>query len=229
MDACAFVTAPADCWENRNGLGHAGFPCSFFWNGDRSRPLLEWLDHPSVRMDRTAVVLSTKSSQFELSLWLDPAKGWMPERLEYTRLAPAAGPAQYARCSYTVTKASLHDGVWWPDSYRCQATIAGGKYHAPHIDVANGVETYNPNSPGSIQTVAGGTELAEISISEIKINSLGPDEIHFQASVPNGTRVSMQDAMHLHYVWMDGKIVPLTSELRSTRKPASAPLPGSAR
>jgi hypothetical protein len=44
--------------------------------------------------------------------------------------------------------------------------------------------------------------------------------------IPNYTSVSMQDVLQIDYIWMDGKIVPLTDELAISRIRGHGFMPG---
>lgn len=49
---------------------------------------------------------------------------------------------------------------------------------------------------------------AEVTLSDVSVNSLSDADFRLQASVANGLAVSMQDAPHLGFVWLNGAAVP---------------------
>jgi len=50
------------------------------------------------------------------------------------------------------------------------------------------------------------------SLSDISFDTLSEKDFQFSLTLPNGTSVHMQDARHIEHIWLDGKIVPKTSE-----------------
>ncbi|MCA9015084.1 MAG: hypothetical protein KDA77_07100, partial [Planctomycetaceae bacterium] len=51
---------------------------------------------------------------------------------------------------------------------------------------------------------------------DIQLEGFTDNDFQIQSKVPNGLQVSMQDAQHLQYAWLDGKIVPKADALKNT-------------
>ena len=53
----------------------------------------------------------------------------------------------------------------------------------------------------------------EVAIRNVRLGELSEDPFEFQATIPQGLSVGVQDAMHIKYVWYDGHVVPAASAM----------------
>jgi hypothetical protein len=220
---CAFLTAPANVWEsNQAGLSYLANPFGYLQTGGNYQNLVSLLrsdDVKDIAVKQTGpqTFLKCVTSVYEVSWWLNPEKGWMPEQIECKRLAATTDSNQLVYSKYVVKKASQHDGIWLPDSFTCQEKYSAGVHHLPpDMRVRKGIDgkyvywtTSDKNAPGdtTIQVPASSV-FAEVAISEVKVNRITDDDFHLHAIIPDGLQVSMQDDIHEKYHWQEGKIVP---------------------
>jgi hypothetical protein len=104
------------------------------------------------------------------------------------------------------------DGVWFPSKYVCTYTIASTK---PSDDGTDKRVVYCGERKKQ-WTLKGFSTLDAAADNAFKIRS----------NIPNYTTAYMQDAPQIEYVWLDGKIEPLTSELVLARMRGVKFIPG---
>ena len=65
---------------------HLGPPIGYLDTGLSCEAIVDLLGESTVTTaDGGQIVLASKTAQCELTLWLAPDKGWMPQRIEYVR------------------------------------------------------------------------------------------------------------------------------------------------
>lgn len=172
------------------------------------------LSAKTATLEGTAVcVLKGISEDDEISLWLDPSLDYAPRRIHYKR------SSQMIRES------------WQFDVKRFQQ-----QGDLPVVSEATVTFTAGPQpvmSPVAVEKVVDGKTVLEHEpakdasgkvvmtpksrfVREIKLVSLdfnpefGDDDFKILQPIANGTRVHMQDASHLDYMWVDGEILVAT-------------------
>jgi hypothetical protein len=208
----SYLEIPKDYWERRTGFLYLSFPFGYLQTGPEYQYVPAMLKNAVLKeVDASAVELSSKTTEYELSIWLVPSKGWMPQRMEYSRLAPTERADQIRHALYTVDKSSSHDGIWLPDSFHCECVSAARPHRlTPNIRIRDGVRDSAATNDGQGAAVIEEPKMslvAEVSVSAIKPNCLLDDDFQLQATVPDGLDVWMQDARDLRFVWRDGKII----------------------
>lgn len=236
----SYLQTPQDYWETETGLGYLSYPFGYLKDGRKYQYIPNMIEYASKNVSSknergaSLVVLACKTGEYEFSIRLNPGKGWMAEEIEFTRTATTGEGGRPDHCLYTVENSSNHGGVWLPSSYRCResqpaarrklpknARVVDGKFVTVVGDVKGGKDFIE--TPKS-------TLIAEVALSDIHLSPLRDSDFRLQTPIPDGTKVSMQDADHLEFLWLGGKIVPVTAEtLEALRDSRFVSGPGSRR
>jgi len=218
----SYLETPENYWKTQTGLGYLSLPFGYLKDGREYLYIPDMIESASKRVTSgneegsSLVVLTCETEDYEFSIRLDPAKGWMAERIEFTRETPTGESGRPDCCLYTVEDSSDHGGVWLPDLYHCKVSRPAGRHKLPkNVRMVDGI----------VEILAGDAEvgtdviekpkntlIAEVTLSDIDLSPLRDSDFQLQTDIPNGTRVSMLDAHHLEFVWRDGKIVAVTDE-----------------
>jgi hypothetical protein len=158
--------------------------------------------HPNLLEGVPVEVLSGRSGDFQLEVWLDPKCNFAARRLTYTRSPDRVGFDEIAECDANVATFRQIDGHFFPATFRVEILRAGGTAKPPPKDAKL---VFSP-----VQTLSQDRrEIDDVMVKEIQINpAWSPSDFALRMKVPNGTKVSMHDAPQLNYVWQDGKVVP---------------------
>lgn len=148
-------------------------------------------------------VLEGKSEGCELTLWLDPAIHYQARRIAFQRDPATVKAGAVERFAYEVQTFENVKGYPFPVAFEIRTTKAGGVLQSPFVK--------------SKLAVSAGASLPQRSlVTKVRVKDvdLNPDftalDFALKRQVPNGTRVFMEDAQHLAFVWEDGEIVPST-------------------
>ncbi len=209
-----FIKIPDDYWSTRTGFGYLSYPFGYIQDGRDYKYIPDMIrENAALERQGSVVVLSCKLKTYDIRIHLNPEKEWMAERIDYT----AGDVAHPHVSSYTVERSSQHQGVWFPELYHCKsARPAESQKLPPNFRMINGnlviVDKGSKEGQDFIQK-SESTLVSEVTLSNIHFNGLSDADFQLQATVPNGTAVHMQDALHLDYAWLDGQIVPRPNEL----------------
>jgi rhodanese-related sulfurtransferase len=152
----------------------------------------------------------------QLSLWLDPTKGYLPRRILLTK---ERGDSLY---DAVLPRHPPQQGSGFVASPRPSSPLIGHEVLVDHIDIVEVGNTF---------FIAGGhiteTETYEngktiqISLKHVRANITPADARDvlsaFGERVPNGTRVHRPDSPSIVYEWMDGRIVPRVEDAVTER------------
>jgi hypothetical protein len=236
----SYLNSPKDYWKNHLGLLYLSYPFGYLQDGREYRHVPDLIRRASRKVvsqrgeSCSLVVLTCETEEYALSIQLDPSKGWMADRLEFERTVSPKGDIRPDYCLYAVDRSSDHGGVWLPDLYHCKVSEPAGRQKLPeNIRIVDGKIIIVPKG-SRVGTDAierpKATLIAEVTLSDVDLSPLHDSDFQLQTNIPNGTRVSMQDALHLEFVWRDGKIVPVTAEtLEALRNSRFVGGPGSRR
>ena len=236
----SYLEIPKDYWQTQTGFGYLSYPFGYLKDGREYRYIPDMIREASKRAvheegeSSALVVLASETEEYELSIGLDPSKGWFAERIEFTRTTPAEDAARPEYCLYTVEHSSNHGGVWLPDLYHCRISRRAGKHKLSGgvrvVDGAFVVVTGDAEIGTDTVDKSKSTLIAEVTLSDIDLGPLSDSDFQLQTTIPNGTEVSMQDAHHLDFVWRDGEVVALAEEsLEALRDSKNLGGPGSPR
>lgn len=189
-------------------LGPSGFVFGYFTYGE-SKVIQKKIDDALSKMNLSAKtkkandqifhVLEAKDGSDTYELWLAPHMGFAPAKIVFTK-STNTGNTKISSGVYNVifeTKEFLKtDNVYIPEVFEINMTSDYLYYDGDKLKSSPSTTTIN------------GT-LKNIAIQK----ALSPSDCKFSMSIPNGVSVTMEDATHLSYVWMNGQIEPLTDEL----------------
>lgn len=235
----SYLNVPKDYWK-RLGFGYLSYPFGYIKEGREYKYIPDMIRKAPKKIvseegnASSLVVLACETEDYALNIGLDPSKGWMAERIELKRIASANDELRPDYCLYTVEHSSDHGGVWLPDSYHCEVSRPAGRQKLPdNVRMVDGklIMVRGDAKEGEDSIERGkATLIAEVTLSDIDLSPLRDSEFQLETNIPNGTKVSMQDAQHLEFVWRDGKAVPVTDEaLKALRGSMFLGGPGSPR
>ena len=145
----------------------------------------------------------------------------MPNRVEYSRKKPGENPHRPDDSLYTVDHASKHNGVWFPDAFRCTISSPEVKYKAPppgaRVGFARVGTVVDPGKGANAEPVMPevGSVLAEkstlvyeIALSDIRIGGLTDSDFQLKTKVPDGMTVDVRpNEEQSKFKWRDGTVV----------------------
>ena len=198
-------------------LLYLSYPFGYFQDGKQERYIPKMFENMSVEEDGSSkVVLACKTKDYELNIRLDRSKGWMPDRIEYSRKKPGENPCRPNYFLYTVDHASNHNGVWFPDAFRCTVSNPGGKVKlAPHLRMVDGAIVIVRKASSAGRPLPGvgfreyekSTVIAEVAVSDIRIGRLTDSDFELKTTVPDGMTVHPQDDWQSTFKWRNGTVV----------------------
>jgi hypothetical protein len=218
----SYIETPNNYWETKTGFGYLSYPFGYFQDGREYRYIPDMIEGASKSVaseneeGSSLVVLTCETEEYEFHIRLDPAKGWMADRIEFARGAPTGEAARPDYYLYTVERASDQGGVWLPDLYHCRVSRPAGRHKLPkNVRIVDGkyiIVAGSAEMGADTVEKPKSTLIAEVTLSDVDLSPLRDSDFQLQTNIPDGTRVSMQDAHHLEFIWRDGKIVPVTAE-----------------
>ncbi|MCA9259526.1 MAG: M56 family metallopeptidase [Planctomycetales bacterium] len=208
-----YLEVPKDYWTTKTGFLYMSAPFGFLDDKPmKSIPAL--LIEPSVAIQGDSIVLTGGVvGEYEIKMQLSRSKGWMAERIDFVRTAIPGRP-QVVKSSYIVDESKEFDGIWFPIAYHCTIESSAGSEKLPSgVRIKNGVVTMQLDKDGkpsgsSFTNRPAATLIAEVTLQNVVLNKATDKDFNLRADVPNGTRVWLQDAINLDYMWLDGKAVP---------------------
>jgi hypothetical protein len=220
-----YLRIPADYWQKHLTLGCLSYPFGYIQDGREYKYIPDMLRKATKKVafekgeSSPLAVLTCETEDYLFNIRLDPSKGWMPDRVEFTRKASSKDDVRHDYCLYTVDHSSDHGGVWIADLYHCKVSSPAGRNKLPeNIRIVNGVyiligkNTKDPKPGVGYIERPKSNIIAEITLSDIDLSPLHDSDFQIQTKIPNGTRVYMQDDMELDFNWQNGKILPLGDE-----------------
>lgn len=214
----AYLTVPEDYWEKYNGLGYLSCPFGYIKDGREYRYIpgmtrgkLSLEDHGE------SLTVICEAEGYECRIQLSPIKGWMAERIEYKQVGDQGDPSRPKYFLYEVDSSGSYDGIWLPEAYFCKIVLPSGqKTLSQNLRMIDGKVVIVPegNDVGArLVDKPQRTLFAEVTLFNFNLDSLSDSDFQVQATVSDGMEVSMQDALHLEHVWLEGEIVPRTEAM----------------
>ncbi|MDR0705655.1 MAG: hypothetical protein LBF88_11785 [Planctomycetaceae bacterium] len=142
-------------------------------------------------------------------LWLDPTLQFMPVRISLYDKEMERNDVNYFTFDFVIESFSKLKSIPLPQKYLIKIETAHQWYEKNVL-----------KSIPSKETIQG-----EISVTSVG-HSFSEKDFKITMPIPNYTEVSMQDALQIQYVWLDGEIVPLTDELALARIRGHGFIPG---
>jgi hypothetical protein len=140
--------------------------------------------------------LNWTDGRISVEIVLSAEHDFAPRRIEYLAVEPLAeeGTRALVKQSYEVDKFQRVEEVWYP------------KEVLTLLELSSGINVVGTKQRASQHT-------SHVTIDEVSVNrSVSADDFQLTFEIPNGTKVHMEDAEHLNFKWLDGKIVPMTDE-----------------
>jgi hypothetical protein len=142
-------------------------------------------------------------------LWLDPTLQFMPVRISLYDTETERNDVNYFTFDFVIESFSKLKSIPLPQKYSIKIETAHQWYEKNVL-----------KSIPSKETIQG-----EISVTSVG-HSFSEKDFKITMPIPNYTEVSMQDALQIQYVWLDGEIVPLTDEIALARIRGHGFMPG---
>ena len=196
--------------------------------------ILDSLTPDSVKISEQGdlIRISGDSERFDLKVTflIDPSMDYLVKQVDYTREFPKQHissnvslegitlddlPPQIVHSRYSLTSFQMTEGIWHPTE------VTENVVYPPYVSRSltehdkNGKPLVLREEDGSIVIMPGSEATIRSTLENISFNFRFSDSgvpFRFSTEIPNGTSVIMQDAPHLAFAWIDGKIVPLTVE-----------------
>ena len=205
----SFVKIPEDHWKKTIRLHYTSFPFGYFQSAGDAISLIETIrsSQKEILQDGEKPGLLCKNEEYECKIWFDPAKDYAAEKISIRRITPPELAVLFSTCEYTVQQFESIDGRWFPVKFHVVESYTGGKVELnlpPGLELAISEEMKKPRPPR--------TTIADVTLSNIKFPTFSSDDFRIKEAIPDGTPVSMQDALQIEYIWMDGKAVPKTDD-----------------
>lgn len=210
MSVTSYVSVPQDHWEKKNGLLYACYPFGRVYFNGELRFIPDLLNVGSARVVETGASLqiSCREAGYHLMVEIDAEKG-AHKKVEFGQDVDAGQMSVV----YEVSEFTRSEDVWYPAKFDCRISRPVQKHKLPpNIKVVDGratitTENRDQDDNGVVETPAV-TLVAEAEMSNLKCGRNGDQDFVIRAEIPEGLAVSMQDALHLDFVWHDGNVVP---------------------
>ncbi|GHT22832.1 hypothetical protein FACS189419_05930 [Planctomycetales bacterium] len=140
-----------------------------------------------------------KKNRYEL--WVDPSLDYMPVRISLT-------------CDSSVSRDSIE---YFSFDFRVESCCQVGDVSIPdkYAISVDGVEQRRIQNDIKLVPIQ---ESISGNLSQIKcVPHFSDKDFSITFSIPNYSKISMQDALQIKHIWFDGKIEPLTDELALAR------------
>ena len=218
----SYLNVPKDYWSRFVGLGYLCYPFGYLQDGVEYRYIPDIVRQGSRNilarpgLPASLVTLACETGEYKVTIRLDSSKGWMADEIEFKRTLPTKEGGRVDYSLYTVKHSRNHGGVWLPDLYDCKVSQSAGQQKLPgNVRMVDGkivIMAGRAKLGTDVIEKPRATLIAEVSLSDMDLLPLHDSDFRLQTEIPNGTRVSMQDAPHLQFEWEGGRIVPVTAE-----------------
>ena len=183
-------------------------PFGFFSNGRKTFHLLEWLENNRAKVSRSTneeCVIESSGPDGNLEIVLtNYDNSFFVTSLTYSISADQRTRSLYDKIKYQVVNHKVIDNFWLPTQFVVDAIGhgEGGFRYEPETDKVV------PLPPHPYTTEV------QFVFTDVKINPFPKNqEITFDTPLPDHTKVHLLSQKQIEYVWVNGKIVPLTNEI----------------
>ena len=161
-------------------------------------PTLKLVGRRDTFDDMDVIVLQGSSEDIVLTVWVSPSLNYCPRKIEYKPKMPD-----------NVTADNLPSHKLYTCVFN-QFQKLGDSYVPQQIDVHFVTAGYYVRD-GKVKP----NRTIDVSFdvtwtTEIVSATLNDDDFSVAMDIPDGTRVQMDDAPRLRFVWRDGEVVPVT-------------------
>jgi hypothetical protein len=182
-------------------------------------------------LDGNAVdVLRGISDENEITLWLDPALGYIPRKVAYDKRSSALNSPPSVHV-YEVRRFEERNGVWVPMEAieKTQTPARPAIVVATKVVNGKGVSEFTPKKDehGEIVMKPAITGLCEAKLVDIQFDPKFADEdFKISKPIPDGTKVSVPLGPHIRHVtyeWRQGKLVKVVDPAAAANHDPFAP------
>lgn len=214
----ATLKPKTDYWNTKVGWGYIAPVFGYLHDGSRYLYIPDLIpEKAKLDISNNEPFLSAENEAYKLQIYFKSSdKKYIPHKIIYERKTKKNEDVLKSMV-YSVEETSEISNVLLPNLYTCQISTYDEKHKLPNnIRVIDGkITVVNPDSKEGVNTLdfPAVTLEAKVSLSNIDLNNLTDNDFQFQANIPNGLDVHMQDARHLKYIWQNGKVIPKTDPL----------------
>jgi hypothetical protein len=217
-EVSSFLKVAKEMWSKELRMLELSFPFGYFQDGFNIVYLPDMCRAGKTEILATEpyIELRSKYRDLVITLTLDPQKNYSARKIVVDIIAQQPTSAIFSyRYVYEVEKFIEVKGRWFPEKYIHQDFFTGGKL--PNVQpgsgpvmLSNGQVITNPET----YVVPSDVLVSECTLSNVDFpESMSDDDFRITTPIPDGSVVHMQDALHIQYVWRDGKIVPLVDDV----------------
>jgi hypothetical protein len=202
----SYISVPEDYWNRSLRLLYESYPFGYFENGPVCDSIVDTIlpSRKTMFQDDDGVGLRCQTDEFDIQIWFDIEKDYMAKKIHITRRSTSQSPDYLSASEYEVQSFEKVGAFWFPSTFTVRESFPGGTIHLdPHPGIVMEDIEREPQ-----------TLVADVTLTNVQFpDRFAEADFKIKTPVPNGTQVSMQDAMHDKYVWYKGKIVPATNEV----------------
>lgn len=214
------VNANNGLWDSSLGLLYWGYPFGYVESGNTRIFLPDVLKSAKLEIsnEHGRLILRGTTADFVITAEFNSEECQYIKYLELKRITRVNDPFVFQECSFVVNRVEECNGLWLPVDYHVEEKKNGGKRHfinAPH-EIAVVEDAILPR-----------TLKADVKLERVVLpTNISKEDFKITISVPNYTPVFMEDAPQIKYVWLEGKIVPLTDKLALAQARGHGFIPG---
>ncbi len=201
------LQVPEDYWSSSSFFFYLSIPLGYIRVGKDYSEIPSLLDQQTTaKRVGDEVVLERLGADYQLTLNLDPSKGWSASQFKLT-----VNEKEGQRVvTYTVDRFDRSGDQWYPGSFHTETTTPAKQSElAPSIRIKNGVVVRDLTAKKpQVVSVPAGHAKAQVEITDFSTRHLSDDAFEFVSTIPERMPVGVQDALHMDYVWWQGRVVP---------------------
>ena len=196
-------------------------PFGFFSNGKKTFHVIEWLENNPVKVlsaTGNEYVVESDGSDGRLEVVLTNYNGsFYVTSFSYSIRADQRTLSLYDKVKYNVTDYKIIDNFWLPVQFDVEIFSHGEGTH--RFDPRKKEIVPLPVRPYTLQS--------QVVFTDVKLNPFPKNkELTFDTPIPDYTQVQLFSQRQIAYVWVNGKIIPLTDELALARARGHGFIPG---